>query len=278
MLRMLHREFYKLSKSPLLIIGLVVLLGVNVAIMTKGFYTPEQVKWFYEIKAGSDTKKLTYAKQAVNLSESDAQSLEDLILEVNEVQLIRTLSFSPVFINILVLPFILIGVDFYEGSIAAPLRLGVRRSRISAGKTAYFYIIAAIISILSVLLVLLMYSGSILKNYSFTYILRCILMHSALDLAALSLPMLLVFILKKTPLIILSGVVSCIVNVLIYTRELKNDKPSLIPIPMLQSAREAIWLPGADMATLAYVFLVAAFYIAVCSAMVQVTFSKTRLK
>ncbi|NMA38200.1 MAG: hypothetical protein GX942_07825 [Papillibacter sp.] len=278
MLRMLHREFYKLSKSPLLIIGLVVLLGVNVAIMTKGFYTPEQVKWFYEIKAGSDTKKLTYAKHAVNLSESDAQSLEDLILEVNEVQLIRTLSFSPVFINILILPFILIGLDFYEGSIAAPLRLGVRRSRISAGKIAYFYIIAAIISILSVLLVLLMYSSSTLKSCSIAYILRCMFMHAALDLAALSLPMLLVFILKKTSLIILSGVVSCIVNVLIYTRALDNEKPSLIPIPMLQSAREAIWLPGADMATLAYVFLVAAFYIAVCSAMVQVTFSKTRLK
>jgi hypothetical protein len=279
MLRMLHREFFKLSQSTLLIIGLIVLLGVNIAFLSKGFTTSERVSWYYErSSSGAESKKLQYTKRAVGLPDSTAKNLDELVIELKEYQFKKTLSYTPVFINILVLPFLLVGLDFHEGSIAAPLRLGVRRSRISAAKVAYYYIIAAIISILSVLIVLIMYSTETLINYSFSYILRCILMHTALDLAALSLPLLFVFILKKPLLVIIASVISCIVNVTAYTKALNNGNPSLLPLPMLQSAREAIWQPNAEASMLAYVFIVAALYITVCSIMVKVTFSKTRLK
>jgi hypothetical protein len=99
-----------------------------------------------------------------------------------------------------------------------------------------------------------------------------------LDLAALSVPLLLVFLLKKPFFVIISSFVSASVYEGLYKSSAEGSCSAYLPIPSVQTGSPAVWFQDASSGAIFYAFAVAAVYIAVCCFLINYSFGKARLK
>lgn len=144
----------------------------------------------------------------------------------------------------MILPPVLIRDPMNSGVPALAARL-TRSGRTSAlAKIMVYDLCVLLISLISTLIQIGAYAGSIVSQAGFAYVLGTVLLRLLLDLAVLSVPMYLAFLIRRIPGLVAVEAAYGVVCYILNVAACNSDKLLPIPIPAYLHGLRPLWQQG----------------------------------
>ena len=277
MISQTRSEFYKLSRSLIILIMMFVLIILNVFISSRNsdnrftmqLHTASTFTFAYS------EFKLESVKKIIELPDSQATDLGELFLDTHprQFQIVLSRNLGMMLIMMIFASYF-IGMEFKSRSFNNALYVGRSRSIVFFAKVLSYYFAVALMGLVSILLLTQFYASAVFTNLPSSYVLRCIFTRVLLDMGIMSLPMLFAF-LAKGPAI--SGILS-----LIYSGTMLAVGPTREGFfsfdPNIIKQLPALWTQEAASALIGKSVLVPLGFIVVCVLLGWLHFYKMELK
>ncbi len=161
-----------------------------------------------------------------------------------------------------VLPPVLIRYPLDTGVPDLTARLTRSRRRTALGRIAVYAAAVVFIGLVSILIQIWAFAGSILSRAGFGYVLYTVLLRLLTDLAVLSLPMFLGFAIRSTPLLILLNTVYGAACYALNVAASRLETAVPIPVPAWLHGLRPLWERGGPGGWIAFSVLVSLAWIA----------------
>lgn len=285
MIRQLRREFFRLFRSPVMLIGIALALLVPIVFSVGQSTSESELRVYYDSVYGNAERQLakTFKAYGYMIFGQDADpslvsSLDDMVLALREKQYYNAMTLPVVSLFcILVFPFLLLGQDFHTGAIGATLRLGLRRTPLARAKYLFCLVPVFFVSLLSTWIVVASYRSVPLGGLPAWLLVRGLLLHALLETAALAVPLLLTFLFKRRMAVFTLSVGCAIAHTLLYAAASKGTLPAQVPLPGVLLAAPRLWSPEADPLQILYAAAAALTLLTLCGLAVCVHFKKADL-
>ena len=167
----------------------------------------------------------------------------------------------------MILPPVLIRDPMNSGVPALAARL-TRSGRTSAlAKIMVYDLCVLLISLISTLIQIGVYAGSIVSQAGFAYVLGTVLLRLLLDLAVLSVPLYLAFLIRRIPGLVAVEAAYGVVCYILNVAACNSDKLLPIPIPAYLHGLRPIWQVDGPGLWIAYAALVSLAWIVLFTAL-----------
>lgn len=225
MKRILRGELFRLSRSPILWLMLVVMLAADLFLNSRcevngtNLYelprlcTMSQFTSYAENASMSVRSAVQFFRSRGQLEESSAEDLIGVFQDVHPFQFRWVLSQTQGMLVIpLVFAMLFLARDIDNRSYRNALYIGLSRGRVFAGKTVFLLFTAFLLSLAGILLLTVVYAGSVLSRLPAAYVWSRLLLHALADTALIAPALLVTAVLRK---LTLSGVVCVLYGVLL---------------------------------------------------------------
>jgi hypothetical protein len=227
-------------------------------------------KWFYEawsIQAANSKFSRLKPEEVIAAYGLEDAGIQDYSYEVlfpltAKAQYVRILWFLGGLIFLCaVLPPVLIRYPLYTGVPDLTARLTRSRRRTALGRIAVYAAAVLFIGLVSILIQIWAFAGSILSRAGFGYVLYTVLLRLLTDLAVLSLPMFLGFAIRSTPLLILLNTVYGAACYALNVAASRLETAVPIPVPAWLHGLRPLWERGGPGGWIAFSVLVSLAWI-----------------
>ena len=202
------------------------------------------------------------------LEEADISELEDIFPLLAGAQYRRCLWFlGGLLFLCMILPPVLIRDPLNSGVPALTARL-TRSGRTSAlAKIMVYYLCVLLISLISTLIQIGVYAGSIVSQAGFAYVLGTVLLRLLMDMAVLAAPLYLAFLIRRIPWLVAVEAAYGVVCYILNVAACNSDKLLPIPIPAFLHGLRPIWQVDGPGLWIAYAALVSLAWIVLFTAL-----------
>lgn len=202
------------------------------------------------------------------LEEADISELEDIFPLLAGAQYLRCLWFlGGLLFLCMILPPVLIRDPLNSGVPALTARL-TRSGRTSAlAKIMVYYLCVLLISLISTLIQIGVYAGSIVSQAGFAYVLGTVLLRLLMDMAVLAAPLYLAFLIRRIPWLVAVEAAYGVVCYILNVAACNSDKLLPIPIPAFLHGLRPIWQVDGPGLWIAYAALVSLAWIVLFTAL-----------
>ena len=210
------------------------------------------------------------------LEDADIQELEDIFPLLARAQYVRLLWFlGGLLFLCALLPPVLIRYPLDTGvpDLTAAL-MGSRRNA-ALGKIAVFFLAVFVVSLLSTLLQIGVYAGSIAAQAGFPYVLYTVLLRLLMDMAVLSVPMYLAFCIRSTPGLVMVNTAYGVLCYALCVWASRLDGVVPLPVPAFLHGLRPLWQQGGQAGWIVFAALVSLAWIVLFSALSLRCFEKT---
>ncbi|MBR4702292.1 MAG: hypothetical protein IKO91_00460 [Oscillospiraceae bacterium] len=207
-------------------------------------------------------KSLEEVTESYGLEDAGIQSLEEIYPLTAKAQYVRLLWFAGGLIFLCaVLPAALIRYPLDTGFPAMTAGLVKSRRRVALAEIAVFFLTALLLSLISLLVQIALFAGSIVSQAGFAYFLYTLLLRLLMDLAVLSIPMYLAFRIRRmSAVIVLNAAYGCLCYALnVLASRWEGVIP--IPLPAFLHGLRALWQPNGPGLWIAFSALVSLGFI-----------------
>ena len=140
------------------------------------------------------------------------------------------------------------------------------RQKTALGKIVAFYLVVLLISLISTLIQIWAFAGSIVSQAGFAYVLGTVLLRLLMDMAVLSVPLYLAFLIRSIPGLVVVDIAYGVICYILNVAACGSDKLLPIPIPaylhglrpIWQAGGPTLWIVFAAAVSLAWIILFAA--------------------
>ncbi len=213
------------------------------------------------------------------LEDADIQELEDIFPLLAGAQYRRCLWFLGGLIFLcMILPPVLIRYPLQTGVPALTARLTGSGRTAALGKMMVYGLCVLLVSLLSTLLQIGVYAGSILSQASFGYVLYTVLLRLLLDMAVLSVPMYLAFLIRSLPGLVMVNAAYGVLCYALNVAACNSDKLLPIPIPAFLHGLRPLWQTDGPGLWIACAALVSLGWIVLFSALSLRRFQQSAVK
>ena len=175
----------------------------------------------------------------------------------------------------MILPPVLIRDPLNSGVPALAARL-TRSGRTSAlAKIMVYDLCVLLISLISTLIQIGVYAGSIVSQAGFAYVLGTVLLRLLMDAAVLSVPMYLAFLIRRIPELVAVEAAYGVVCYILNVAACNSDKLLPIPIPAYLHGLRPIWQVDGPGLWIAYAALVSLAWIILFAALSVGSFTRS---
>ncbi len=179
------------------------------------------------------------------LEEAEVTELEDIFPLLAGAQYRRCLWFLGGLIFLcMILPPVLIRDPLNSGVPALTARLTRSRRTPALAKIMVYDLCVLLISLISTLIQIGVYAGSIVSQAGFAYVLGTVLLRLLLDLAVLSVPLYLAFLIRRIPWLVAVEAAYGVVCYILNVAACNSDKLLPIPIPAYLHGLRPLWQQG----------------------------------
>lgn len=126
------------------------------------------------------------------------------------------------------------------------------RRKTALGKIVAFDLVVLLISLVSTLIQIWAFAGSIISQTNFGYVLYTVLLRLLIDLAVLSVPMYLAFLIRRIPGLVIVNIAYGVVCYFLNVAACNSDKLLPIPIPAYLHGLRPIWQQGGPVGWIAF--------------------------
>lgn len=275
-----HEFFVLLRRWPALLLILAALLGnyglgglrpigtVDFSHKVDAQCYRLESKWHYQSwTSNAESNKFTRTTleeviAAYGLEGEDIHSYAELYPFTAKAQYVRLLWFLGGLIFLcVILPPVLIRYPLDTGVPGITAQLLRAPRKVAMAKILVFFLTVLVLSLLSTLLQISTYAGSIVSQAGFGCVLYTVLLRLLMDMAVLSIPMYLAFCIRSMPaLIMLNTAYGCLcygLNVL--ASRLETVVP--VPIPAFLHGLRSLWQPGGPAGWIIFAILISLGYI-----------------
>ena len=267
-------ELYKISRSIIVLIIMVALIMLNIFIASRS--TDEEpiyssggfVTYFEDFQ-------LDTVKKYVNLENSKAETLSDLFWETHPIQFKYVLhrNLGMLFITMIFASYY-IGMEFKSRSFNNSIYIGKSRNTVFLSKALVYYLAAALVSFLSVIVAIQFCASRVYELLPVYYVWRCILMYVLFDLGIMSVPLFFVFLFRNPAL---SGIASLLYSAIVNIKGPASEGLFSYEPNCLKMLPD-IWNQAAPQELITKGIIVPIAFIAVFSALGLISFRKAQLK
>ena len=202
------------------------------------------------------------------LEEAEVTELEDIFPLLAGAQYRRCLWFlGGLLFLCMILPPVLIRDPLNSGVPALAARLTGSRRTSALAKIMVYYLCVLLISLISTLIQIGVYAGSIVSQVGFAYVLGTVLLRLLLDLAVLSVPLYLAFLIRRIPWLVAVEAAYGVVCYILNVAACNSDKLLPIPIPAFLHGLRPIWQVDGPGLWIAYAALVSLAWIVLFTAL-----------
>jgi hypothetical protein len=211
---------------------------------------------------------LGVTKARYNMQDLDVETPEEMYLATTEDQTKRIMWYCGGMIVILaLLPALYICRD--KKSRMPYMRAALAGAPVSEAlaQILALYIVTALVSLLSQLCLVFFYVPYIVSELGASYFVRCLVQRVVTDLALISVPMLLAYLIDLTPICVITGAAYGVFSMVMNISAAGTSALARVPFPTgyLQGLR-GYWSAGAAAGDLAFYFCSAAACILICAA------------
>ena len=202
------------------------------------------------------------------LTDAGITELEEIYPLTAKAQYVRVLWFMGGLIFLCaILPPVLIRYPMKTGVPDLTAQLTGSRRKTALGKIVVFDFVVLMISLISTLIQIGVYAGSIVSQTGFAYVLGTVLLRLLMDLAVLAVPLYLAFLIRRIPGLVAAeaayGVICCVLNV----AACNSDGLLPIPIPAYLHGLRPLWQQGGSGLWIGYAVLISLGWIVLFTAL-----------
>ena len=177
-----------------------------------------------------------------------------------------------------VLPPVLIRYPLDTGVPDLTARLAGSRRKAVLAKIVVFFAAVSVLSLLSTLLQIAVYADSIFSRAGFAYVLYTVLLRLLMDMAVLSVPMYLAFLIRSIPGLVTVNAAYGVLCYALCVWASRLDSVVPVPVPAFLHGLRPLWQRGGPALWIGFAVLVSAGCIVLFSALSVRCFEKTREK
>ena len=183
--------------------------------------------------------------ESYGLTDAGITELEEIYPLLAEAQYRRCLWFLGGLIFLCaILPPVLIRYPLKTGVPDLTAQLTGSRRKTALGKIVVFDLVVLLCSLISTLIQIGVYAGSIVSQTNFGYVLYTVILRLLMDLAVLSVPMYLAFLIRSIPGQVMVNVAYGVVCYILNVAACNSDKLLPIPIPAYLHGLRPLWQQG----------------------------------
>lgn len=224
--------------------------------------------WYMHIESNKFTR-MTLEEAVANYGLEDAgiTSYAELYPLTAKAQHVRLLWFLGGLIFLCaILPPVLLRYPLDKGIPDLTAQLTGSRQKTALGKIVAFYLVVLLISLISTLIQIWAFAGSIVSQAGFAYVLGTVLLRLLMDMAVLSVPLYLAFLIRSIPGLVVVDIAYGVICYILNVAACGSDKLLPIPIPaylhglrpIWQAGGPTLWIVFAAAVSLAWIILFAA--------------------
>ncbi len=210
------------------------------------------------------------------LEDADIRELEDIFPLLAGAQYVRLLWFlGGLLFLCAVLPPVLIRYPLNTGVPDLTAALTGSRRNAALGMIAVFFLAVFAVSLLSTLLQIGVYAGSIAARAGFPYVLYTVLLRLLMDMAVLSVPMYLAFCIRSIPGLVMVNAAYGVLCYALCVWASRLDAVVPVPVPAFLHGLRPLWQQGGQGLWITFAALVSLGWIVLFSALSLRCFIKT---
>ncbi|NLO48968.1 MAG: hypothetical protein GX111_11710 [Clostridiales bacterium] len=292
MKKALNAEFFRIFRSvPLLLLVVflcffgLLLSGAKIVGVVNFFSTETD---YYELRTQADFVHefdpdgryftLQDIKNSFALSESDAETIEELFIDVQPAQFTRCMWFiGGMMLVMLFLPAFFISGDIQNGMMSAFVSSGRTRRQTVLSKIIAYYVITVVISLLISIFLIVIYAPQIASVYGFGIVLRSVCIRALSDIGIMSVPMLIAFLMKRPVLTVMMNIPLAVIYYILNISKSAIESEAFIPIPPHLMAARALWTQNASAGLILKCTIISLVYVIACSYLSCIIFKRKRL-
>ena len=206
--------------------------------------------WYMHIESNKFTR-MTLEEAVANYGLEDAgiTSYAELYPLTAKAQHVRLLWFLGGLIFLCaILPPVLLRYPLDKGIPDLTAQLTGSRQKTALGKIVAFYLVVLLISLISTLIQIWAFAGSIISQTNFGYVLYTVLLRLLMDMAVLSVPLYLAFLIRSIPGLVVVDIAYGVICYILNVAACNSDKLLPIPIPAYLHGLRPIWQAGGPVA------------------------------
>ncbi len=302
MLKQLRNEFYRVFKSKTLVILSIILIALTIFVNSwiipgyhtgygpngsGGFYNTwdkntyyheltDQSVFVYDYEIFVKYNGIDALKERNGYGDHPAETLEELFFVTVPGQFVRIMWYSGGFsVMMLLLPMFLFTRDKRNDLIYIRGRLCGSFKRVALAKIIVYYIIVALTSIISPFILI---AANIPQAWSMLgagYMLRCIVLHVFMDMAVMSLPVLVAFAIDSPALCTIASFLLALASIAANVLAARCSDILYIPfLPSVLQGMRALWQPDTPTGAIVFAFACSVVFIVVCTALSCALFNR----
>ncbi len=199
--------------------------------------------WYMHIESDKFTRMtLEEAVENYGLEDAGVTSYAEIYPLTAKAQHVRLLWFLGGLIFLCaILPPVLIRYPLDKGGPDLTAQLTGSRRKTALGKIVAFDLVVLLCSLISTLIQIWAFAGSIVSQTDFGYVLYTVLLRLLIDLAVLSVPMYLAFLIRRIPGLVVVNIAYGVICYILNVAACDSDKLLPIPIPAFLHGLRPIW-------------------------------------
>ena len=219
--------------------------------------------WYMHIESNKFTRMtLEEAVENYGLTDAGVTSYAEIYPLTAKAQHVRLLWFLGGLIFLCaILPPVLIRYPIKTGVPDLTAQLTGSRRKTALGKIIVFDLVVLLCSLISTLIQIWAFAGSIVSQTNFGYVLYTVILRQLMDLAVLSVPMYLAFLIRSIPGQVMVNVAYGVVCYILNVAACNSDKLLPIPIPAYLHGLRPLWQQGGSGLWIGYAVLISAVWI-----------------